>query len=467
MKKNVINRILVFGVTPFLLFSCFVAKDYEQPTVVSDEASYRVDTLQGDTTSMAAIEWTSFFTDELLKGYIQRALDSNFNMLAAIEQINIAQAYVKQGQAGFFPTLNANLSAQHQELSQNSSMGKFLNGSTNQFQLGLNLSWEADIWGKIRSTKRAAEASYLESVAAQKAVKTKLVASVSSLYYQLLSIDKQIEITKETIENRKESVATIKALKAAGSVTAAAVKQTEAQYYVAQEILIDLKTQRKISENAFCVLMGETPHPVQRNTLEEQRITSDLKLGVPALLLSNRPDVMVAENSYRRAFEMTNVARSAFYPALTITASGGFQSLQVRDLFSLNSLFANIMGGLAQPIFNQRQIRTQYEVAQAQQKQAFYDFEGTILNASREVADALYNYKATDKKIDLERKQYDAFSKAAEYSEDLLNNGMANYLEVLTAQNSALNSQLKMVQSRVTQLNSMITLYRALGGGWK
>lgn len=467
MKKSRIYRILIFGITPFLLFSCFVAKNYQSPKVVADDATYRTDTLQNDTTSMAAVSWSDLFSDDILKGYIQEALDSNYDIRSAIQQINIAEAYVKQGKAGFLPTLSASLTGQHQELSQNSSTGSFLNGSSNQFQLGANLSWEADIWGKIRSKKRAAEADYLKSVAAQKAVKTRLVSGIASTYYQLLSFDKQIDITKQTIANRKKSVATIKALQTAGNVTAAAVKQTEAKYYVAQEILVDLKTQHKIAENALCVLLGETPHSLKRGTLDNQKITTDLKVGVPVELLSNRPDVMVAEGNYRHAFEMTNVARSAFYPALTITASGGFQSMQVRDLFSLNSLFANIMGGLMQPILNHRQIKTQYEVAKAQQKQALYNFESTLLNASREVSNSLYSYQASTKKIDLEKKQYDAFSQAAEYSQELLNNGLANYLEVLTAQDSALNAQLNLVNSKVMQLDAMINLYRALGGGWK
>ncbi|MDN6310195.1 MAG: TolC family protein, partial [Psychroflexus sp.] len=310
-------------------------------------------------------------------------------------------------------------------------------------------------------------ATYLQSVAAHKAVKTRLIASISSAYFQLLAIDEQIEITEETIENRENSLETTIALKEAGNVTEVAVKQTEAQIYTAKAILVDLKKESKLLENTLSILLGDSPHMIARTTLERQVINTELKTGVPAQLLSNRPDVIVAENAYRNAFEMTNVARSQFYPSITLSASGGFQSLDVSDLFNSNSLFANLVGGIAQPLFNKRKIRTQYEVAQSEKEQALLRFEESLLTAGKEVSDALYSYESATDKIGLKTKEFEAYKVATEYSEELLNNGLANYLEVLTARENVLTSQLNLVDARFSQLNSMIDLYRAVGGGWK
>ncbi len=192
-----------------------------------------------------------------------------------------------------------------------------------------------------------------------------------------------------------------------------------------------------------------------------------MKLGYSASLLKNRPDVISAEYGLVNAFELTNVARSAFYPSLTITAQGGLQSVDLKTWFSTNSLFATILTGLTQPIFNQRQIRTKYEAAKASQEIAYVKFEQSIVTASREVSDALANYKNAEEKIGLYEQQTDALKKAADYSDELLNYGMVNYLEVLTAKANALNSELSLIDMKYKKLSATITLYKALGGGWK
>lgn len=467
MRKSHIYKILVLGTVPFLLVSCFAAKDYQEPNIIENEARFRTDSIPSDSLTMADISWKDIFEDPILQNHIERGLENNIDIRVAVQQMNSALAYLKQGKAGYLPSLGVNGSWTHQNLSDNSQLGSFLGGESDQYELAANLSWEADIWGKIRSQKRAYGASYLQSVAAHKAVKTKLIATISSTYFQLLAIDEQIEITEKTIENRENSLETTTALKDAGNVTEVAVKQTEAQIYTAKAILVDLKKESKLLENTLSILLGDTPHEIERTSLGRQEINTELKIGVPAQLLSNRPDVIVAENAYRNAFEMTNVARSQFYPSITLSATGGFQSLDISELFDANSLFANLVGGLAQPLFNKRKIRTQYEVAQSQQEQALLKFEQSLLNASKEVSDALYSYETATEKIELKTKEYEAYKVATDYSEELLNNGLANYLEVLTARENVLNTQLNLVNAKFDQLKSMIDLYRALGGGWK
>ncbi|CAM4202898.1 efflux transporter outer membrane subunit [Gillisia limnaea] len=458
---------IILGI-PFIFQACFVAKEYQRPEeVVLEEDLFRTNILLQDTTSMAEVSWREMFTDPLLITYIEQGLNNNIDIRVAVQQIAAAEAYVKQGKAGYFPTLGLGTSVNHQILSRNSQFGSFFDGSITQYEATGNLSWEADIWGKIRSNDRAFQASYLQTAAAHQAVKTELIASIASMYYQLLALDKQLEITLETIETRESSLETTKALKEAGTVTEVAVKQTEAQLYRARAVVVDIENNIRLLENAFSILLGDTPHDIERSDLARQQITTELQAGVPGQMLRNRPDVIAAEYNLINAFELTNVARGSFYPSIRLTASGGFQSLDIAELFNANSLFANLVGSLAQPLLNQRRIRTQYEVAQAQQQIALLDFKRSLLVASREVSDALYNYEAAVKKIELKSEEYGAYELATNYSEELLNNGLANYLEVLNAQENALNSQLELVTERFNRLDAIVELYQALGGGWR
>ncbi|MDP2685725.1 MAG: efflux transporter outer membrane subunit [Aequorivita sp.] len=465
MKTNRIYSLLLIASVPFLLVSCFAAKDYERPEVIN-EANYRTDNLPQDTLTIATISWKELFTDLSLQAYIEEGLKNNIDIRVALQQMRIAEAYVKQGKASYFPTLNGNAKVTHQEFSQGSQFGAQFSELT-QYELSGSLSWEADIWGKIRSNDRAFQASYLQSVAAHQAVKSRLIANIASVYYQLLALDEQIRVTEETIETRSKGLETTQALKEAGNVTEVGVKQTEAQLYTAQGILIDLKNQSRLMENTMSILLGSAPQEIARGELENQVISTPLNSGVPAQLLRNRPDVMAAEYNLMNAFELTNAARADFYPSLTLSASGGLQNLELDKLFNVNSLFATIIGGLTQPIFNKRQIRTQYEVSQAQQEQAYLDFRLALITASKEVSDALYSYKAATEKIEINKKEYEAYNLATGYSQELLDNGLANYLEVLTAQENALNSSLNLVNAKYNQLQAVVDLYEALGGGWR
>ena len=466
MKKQLIYRIFILGAVPLLLASCFAAKEYERPQELIDETYYRTDAIEQDSINMAVVSWRELFSDPILQEHIETGLENNIDIRVALQQILAAEAYFKQGKAGYFPTLDATAQMTHQELSSNSQFGGLFS-SLDQYELSASLSWEADIWGKIRSNKRAFGAQYLQTVEAHKAVKTQLVAMIASSYYQLLALDEQLRVTEETIETRSSSLETTKALKEAGNVTEVGVKQTEAQLYTAQALRIDLINEIRLLENSFSILLGQQPGAIERDGLRNQEIETSLKTGVPAQLLVNRPDVRASEFALINAFELTNVARSNFYPSLTLSASGGLQALQIDELFDTNSLFATLIGGLTQPIFNRRSIKTQYEVAQAQQEQARLQFKQALLTASREVSDALYTYEAATEKLDVKRKEFEAYNTATEYSEELLDNGLANYLEVLTARENALNSSLDLINTRLTQLQSVVDLYEALGGGWQ
>lgn len=461
--KN-IKYIVVLSST-LVLQSCFVAKNYEKPELDTDDL-YRTEVVAQDTTSMADMSWEELFKDPILQNYIRKGLQNNFDIRVAMQNIVASEANLKQKKAGYLPSLNANGNWTHQEISGNSQFGAMFS-NLDQYQLAANLSWEADIWGKIRSNKRAANAGYLQTIAANQAVKTQVITGIASMYYQLLALDSQLEIAQQTLENRNKSVETIQALKEAGQVTEVAVKQTEAQKFSTEIIVEDLKYNITILENSLSILLGETSQAIERSTFEQQELNPEIKTGIPANLLSRRPDLIAAEYGLVNAFELVNVSRSQFYPSLTITATGGFQSLELKDLIDSGSLFATIVSGLTQPIFNQRQIRTQHEIAKSNQEKALIQFEKALKTAGKEVSDALANYENETNKIEIRTQQVDALKKASDYSEELLAYGLATYLEVLTAQDSALNSELGLIDNRYKQFNAIITLYRALGGGWE
>ncbi|HLT52809.1 MAG TPA: efflux transporter outer membrane subunit [Flavobacteriaceae bacterium] len=467
MKHSILHKSVLVLLVATTLQSCFVAKDYDRPEFEETQSLYRTDNLPTDSLSMATVPWSQLFTDASLQQYINEGLQNNLDIRIALQQLAAAEAYMKQGKAGYLPSVSANAQMTHQELSKNSQFGSFFNGSLQQYEITANLSWEADIWGKIRSNKRAGEAGYLQSVAAHQAVKTQLVSAIASTYYQLLALDAQLEVTKQTVAARESSVTTIQALKEAGQVTQVAVDQNIAQYNNAKALQVDLEAAIYRAENTMNLLLGKPAQTITRGVLDAQQLEADIKLGVPATLLSNRPDVIASEYSLIQAFEMTNVARSSFYPSLTVTASGGFQSLELDQLLNTNSLFANIVGGLAQPIFNRRALKTQHEVAKAQQEQALLTFKKTLLTAGNEVSNALYAYNAETEKFTYRQNEVEALRQAEANSEELLKNGYANYLDLLTARQSALNAELNVIDNKLQQLLSIVNLYEALGGGWR
>lgn len=463
--KN-IYRISFVVAAALLMQSCFSAKNYKRPSVKAENL-YRTEVIAQDSSSLADVSWDKLFTDPVLQGHIKKGLQNNFDIRVAVENINSAEAYLKQGKAAYFPTLNGTASWQHQELAKNSQFGSFFQGGLDTYLLTGNLSWEADIWGKIRSNKRAYNATYLQTIAANQAVKTTVITSIASMYYQLQALDEQLKVADSTLVNRNQSIEVIHSLKAAGSVNEVAVKQTEAQMYAVQVTIADLKNSITLMENSLSILLGEAPHSIERSAFNAAGLNPEIKLGYSASLLKNRPDVISAEYGLINAFELTNVARSAFYPSLTVTAQGGIQSIDLKTWFSTNSLFATVLTGLTQPIFNGRQIRTKYEASKATQQQAYVQFEQSIVSASREVSDALANYNNETNKIEIRTKQADALKKAADYSDELLNYGLVNYLEVLTAKDNALNSELSLIDGKYQRMAAVITLYKALGGGWK
>jgi len=454
-------------ITALLLQSCFVAKDYKRPELpVAD--GFKAEAAAADSASLASVSWRTFFRDEMLDRYIEKALQNNLDIRTALQNVSIAESYMKQGKAGYFPTLNIGPNFTFTKTSANTQFGRITGSQTlAQFDITGNFAWEADIWGKIRSTKRGFIADYLRSINAHQAVSTQIIASVANTYYNLAALDEQKKVLEETIRTREEGVETNRSLKTAGIVSEVAVKQNEALLVNARALLLDTENAIKLNENILSVLLGEAPAATERNSFDAQAPLMDVKTGFPAQLLENRPDVKAAEMALVKAFENVNVARSSFYPTLRITATGGFQSIDFPQLFNPKSLFTNAVAGLAQPVYNRRALKTQKEVADAGQEQAYLAYQKAVITASREVSDALYNYTTADRKIALKEEEYALYNQSIDYSEELLENGMANYLEVITAKQNALNTRLSIITTKLQKLNAGVELYRALGGGWR
>ncbi|HKK47206.1 MAG TPA: efflux transporter outer membrane subunit [Balneolaceae bacterium] len=468
MRSSHLQSLFITIASALLITSCSVTKDFKKPDVKT-KPLYRQQ-VQLDSTTLGNMPWQELFSDPHLRDLIHEALQNNPDLQIAIQQIKEAQANLYQSKMSFIPSLNADGSASYNEPSDNGSSfggnGRSIK-ATEQYSLSLSSSWEADIWGKLSSTKRAAYAQLLQSEAVRRAVQTTLIADVANSYYNLMALDAKLHITQQTVENRKQDVETMKQLKQSAHVTGAAVVQSMANRYSAEVTIPDIKQQIQEQENALSILLGRTPGNIERSTLTQQSVPDTLEVGVPAQLLRNRPDIIAAENAFRAAFETTNNARTYFYPSLTISAQGGFSSLNFNDLLKPGSIFANIIGGLTEPIFAQGRNKARLKTAKARQKEALIDYKNTVRNAGREVSDALNSYKHAEQKISLRKQQIDALQKSVQYSKDLLDYGNATYTDVLTSQQNLLAAQLSQVNDKLQQLTSVVSLYRSLGGGWK
>ncbi len=463
MKTTSIKHIILISVLTGIMISCNTMVQFQREKVNTDGLYGSSATT--DTATIADKPWEELFTETTLHQLIQEGLDNNPDLRIAVQRVLEAEAYFSQSKAALLPGISAKGTATY--IRNPESVYPDGPREINSNQLVIEASWEIDLWGKLRSSKRAAYANLLAGDAGQKAVQTRLIANIASTYYSLIGLDAKLIITRQTVKNNIDLVETIKALKESGKVTGAAVVQSEAARYAAEVTIPDLEQQIRETENTLCLLLGRVPGTIQRGKIDEQALSSVLNTGIPAQLLDNRPDVMQALYGVMNAYEITNNARAGFYPALTLTASTGFAATDLNQLLDPKSFAANVIGGLAQPLFNRKVNVTRLKVARAQQEEALINFRNTLLKAGQEVNNSLGSYQSSVQKIALRKLQLEALVKSVDYTKELLNYGSANYTEVLNAQTNLLSAQLSSVNDRLQQLNAVVSLYRALGGGWK
>ena len=326
-------------------------------------------------------------------------------------------------------------------------------------------SWEIDLFGKLLNANRNQKAAYLQSKYAQQAVRSQLICGIANIYYSLLMLDRQVEITTETSAIYKENVRVMEAMKIAGMTTEAAVAQMRAASHQVEASLMDLKRQVRETENSLAVLLAKAPQTIERSTLDEQVMPEKLTAGVPLQLLENRPDVKVAEMTLASAYYTTNQARAAFYPGLNITGTAGWTNNAGAMVVNPGKVLLTAIGSLTQPIFNNGKLIANLKVSKAEEKIAQMNYQQAILKAGQEVSDALFLYETQNKKLQEDKGQVEQLDKAVTYTKALFQSGDATYLEILTAQQSLLSAQLSEVADNFQRMQAVINLYSALGGG--
>lgn len=444
------------------LSSCHIYQSYKRPASIDASGVYRsttseTDTLAADTTTIANWDWKRLVSDPKLQALIEEGLANNVNMQAAALRVEEAKAMLMSARLSFLPSLN--LAPQGTE----TSMGK--SDFVGAYQLPVAASWEIDLFGKLLNNARNQKATYLKSEYARQAVRSQIITNIANLYYTLLMLDRQVEITENTSVLWKDNLRVMEAMKTAGMVNEAGVTQSRAAVYQVAAQLIDLKRQVRETENSLAVLLAKAPQHIDRSTLAEQNVPEDLKVGIPIQLLANRPDVKMAEMTLASAYYTTNMARSAFYPNLRITGMAGWTNGSGINVFNPAQFLLQAMGSLTQPIFNNGKLIANLKVSKAEEKIAQMNFQQAILSAGKEVSDALYLFEAQKDKLAQDRGNVEEMTKAVDYAKTLFQTGGSTYLEILTAQRNLLSVQLAEVADQMKLLQSVMTLYSAVGGG--
>ena len=459
MKKNIIYVMCATA----LLSSCHIYKAYDRPEEITADCIYRdpvsvVDTLAvTDTTNMGNLPWQDIFRDSKLQALIEEGLANNVDMQAAILRVEEAKVLLTSARLAFLPSINFNPQGTI------TTMGD--NEWAKAYSTPLSASWEVDLFGKLLNASRSQKTAYLQSEFSRQAVRSQIICGIANMYYTLLMLDRQVEITAENVDINKENVRAMEAMKEAGMTTEAAVAQSRAVYHQVEASLIDLKRQVRETENALAVLLAKAPQSIDRGTLDEQVFPDDLTTGVPLQLLENRPDVKIAEMTLASAYYTTNQARAAFYPGLNITATAGWTNGSGIQVANPGEFMFQALASLAQPIFNNGRLIANLKVSKAEEEIARMNYQQTILEAGQEVSDALHLYDATNRRLAQDKQQVEQLEKASAYTKDLFQSGDASYLEVLTAQQSLLSAQLTEVSDNVQRMQAVISLYSALGGG--
>jgi multidrug efflux system outer membrane protein len=458
------GKILTLICATTLLSSCHIYKTYDRPEDIVAEGLYRDtvavnDTLVSDTANFGNLPWREVFTDLQLQALIEQALTSSPDIRTAALRVQEAQAPLLASKLAFIPALT---------LSPQGTVSSWDKGKATQtYSLPVTASWQIDMFGQLLNLKRQAQATLEQTLAYEQNVRVQLIANTANLYYTLLMLDRQLQITEGTAEILKKNTETMIAMKEAGfyNTTEAAVEQSRAAYAQVQASIPDIRSSIREVENSLCLLLGEPAHGIERSVLEEQQLPNEFSVGIPLQLLSNRPDVKAAEQALASAYYNTNVARSNFYPRITLSGSAGWTNSAGAAIVNPAKLLASAVASLTQPIFQNGANIAKLKIAKAQQEEAKIQFQTTLLNAGNEVSNALDMYQACTEKVNARNMQVNSAKNAADYTKELFNLGTSTYLEVLSAEQSYLSAQLSEVSDTFSRMQAVISLYQALGGG--
>lgn len=483
MKRNKLYISLFLGSA--ILFSCAPQRNYKIKEFKLPEQIRGIDTI-GTTDSIPDIKisWKDFFKDQQLNDLIEQGLQNNFDIKKSLKNIEIYNNRYLQAKQEWLPSVNATLANPYYQFrSENFNS----NPSANYYaQTGkdapetmfmyfsqnisnINLNWEIDIWGKIKSQKAASLASYLQTQEVQKLLQTNIVAKIAEGYFNLILLNAQLDVAKSNFELNKNTLRFVELQYESGKTTALAKQQTRSQMLVAKAMIPKLERQLMVQENDLQFLIGDLPETVSidQSTFDELLENDILSTKIPLEMVSLRPDVKAANYSLQIKNAQVGVAQTNRYPKLEISLVGGVNSLLPKNWFDIpGSLMGNIIGNLTEPIFNKRKLKTAYQNAKIEREQAEIEFQKTVYKAINEISDALISLNKIEEELAIAKEQLDTAKLSNEQATMLFNSGYATYLEVINSQRVSLNTELSYNQLKQAKLNARIKLYKALGGGW-
>lgn len=453
MKQTIVMITVIL-----LLNSCSVYRKYSRPEKITAENIFGEDVSPLDTTTIASIPWRDFFRDTRLQSLIDTGLVNNSDLRIASLRVAQAEASLSAARLAFLPAVSLN--------PQGGISSYAGDKAVKTYSLGLSADWEIEIAGKMTNEKRGAFASLQQQRSYRQAVSTQLVATIANTYFNILALDEQLSISKQSIEAWDEIIRTLEVRKKVGEANEASVAQAKASRHEVENSILSLSQQLKTMENSLCTLIGWTPQTINRGNLESQIFPDTLAPGIPLQLLENRPDIRQAEYALQAAFYATNVASAAFYPSLTLSGTIGWTNNSGAAIVNPGNWLLNALGSLTQPLFNRGRNTANLKIAKAQQEEALIAFRQKLLDAGTEVNDALSQWQNAQQRLDVSSRQIEALENAVRSTRLLMTHSdNSSYLEVLTAQQSFLAAQLTKTQETFDKIQGMIKLYHALGGG--
>lgn len=431
-----------------------------------------------DTVNSATINWVEYFSDPFMVALIDTALQNNQEFNIILQEIQISQNEVRARKGEYLPSVGirggvaVDKTARYTPLGANEATtdiepGREMPDPVPDFILGAFANWEVDIWHKLRNAKKSAVMRYLASVEGKNFMQTTLVAEIAQSYYELLALDNELEIVKRNIEIQSNAFEIVKQQKQAARVTELAVRRFEAQVLKTKGLQYSIQQEITETENRINYLLGRYPEPIKRSSESFINFKPDTSFaGIPAQLLQNRPDIKQAELELAAAKLDIKVAKARFYPSLDISAGVGLQAFNPAFFLKPESLLYSVAGDLAAPLINRNAIKAAYKTANAQQIQAVYNYEQTILNAYIEVANQLSMISNMNNSYELKQQEVEALTRSTDISNDLFSSARADYMEVLLTQREALESKFELVETKMKQMKAKVAIYQALGGGW-
>ena len=431
-----------------------------------------------DTTNTAKIKWKNFFTDTNLAVLIDSALQNNQELNITVQEIQIAKNEIRARKGEYLPFVGLRGGAGLEKVPRYTNIGameanteikpgKEMPEPLTDFMGGAYATWEVDIWRKLRNAKKTAVNRYLASVEGRNFMVTNLIAEIANSYYELLALDNQLAIVQQNIKIQSDALEIVRLQKEAARVTELSVSRFQEQVLNTQSLQYEIQQKITETENRINFLVGRYPQPVKRNNQTFQDLVPKaIQAGIPAQLLANRPDIKQAEQNLAAAKLDVQVAKARFYPSFGISAGIGYQAFNPSYLLKPESLLYNLAGDITAPLINRNAIKALYSSANAQQIQAVYNYERSILNANMEVLNQLAKIGNLEKSYDFKSKEVQALAQSIDISNNLFRSARADYMEVLMTQRDALESRFDLIETKMQQLKAMVNVYRALGGGW-